>query len=538
MSHPMRKILIWLFAVAVVAALHAQVTPPTYRLGPEDLVTVTVLKHPELSGDFLVPPDGTIDLPAAGKLAVTEKTLVELSQQILAKLRDRFTDPEVAVTLKMPRMQRLYVLGAVTRPNVYDLKAGWCITEALAAAGGVAADPQEVTVILTPAGSTTQQRLKLTDILAAKANANLPLHPGDTLLVDVLARIPVYVNGAVQKPGLYDLRLGAGAVEALAAAGGLTLLPADVKMKLTRAGADTPVASGTNPALQRGDVLTVETLRDLRVMVSGQVKTPGLCALKAGESLTEAVALAGGLTAEAADCVAVLTRGGAKQVLPLSAVYGPGATQKPALQSGDLLSIDSLRTVQVMVTGQVARTGLVNLKDGEGLVAALTLAGGPKDTAGLDRVKVVRAAGGTEVLDISAAFAGKGQDLGTLKSGDLVLVPENTRYIAVLGYVGTPGYFPLRAQPPVTLSDALGMARGFEMQRSGIETIAVLRTDEKGVQQRMLVNLGKFFASGDPKCNPVVQPGDIIYVPPTKRPDWNGVFQMLTSAAVIFYYTK
>jgi protein involved in polysaccharide export with SLBB domain len=42
--------------------------PESYRVGSEDVVNVAVARHPEFSGEFYVPPDGVITLPAAGPI--------------------------------------------------------------------------------------------------------------------------------------------------------------------------------------------------------------------------------------------------------------------------------------------------------------------------------------------------------------------------------------------------------------------------------------------------------------------------------------
>ncbi len=189
----------FLCLIAVTACGFSLADPPSaYRLGAEDVVTVSVLKHIEYSGDFLVAPDGTIELPGAGKVLATEKTVAELQTEITTRLSDRLRAPEVTVTLHMPRMQRIYVVGLVKQPGIFDAKPTWRVTEALAAAGGLAPiesvaptsdgllpapKPEDYTITLMRASTNKQLTLFLPDVLTMKESANPPVEPGDVLTV-------------------------------------------------------------------------------------------------------------------------------------------------------------------------------------------------------------------------------------------------------------------------------------------------------------------------------------------------------------------
>lgn len=94
-----------------------------YKIGSEDVISVTVARHAQFSGDFYIPTDGVVDLPGVGRVTATGKTLGELSDYVTTRLSKRLRDPEVTVTLKSPRMQRVYVLGSVERPGALRYEA-------------------------------------------------------------------------------------------------------------------------------------------------------------------------------------------------------------------------------------------------------------------------------------------------------------------------------------------------------------------------------------------------------------------------------
>src|SRR5215467_2677865 len=72
-----------------------------YRIGPNDVVEVYVLKMPELSREYRVSADGTVEIPFLGKTKTQKKTAEELAVVIADGLRgDYLKDPQVSVIVK------------------------------------------------------------------------------------------------------------------------------------------------------------------------------------------------------------------------------------------------------------------------------------------------------------------------------------------------------------------------------------------------------------------------------------------------------
>lgn len=460
-----KSIIVVLATLCVACSFFAPVRaadPEPYRLGAEDAITVTVLNHPELSGDALVPSDGAVEFPGSGKMLVVGKTLEEVRTEITKRLSDRLTRPEVAVVLKAQRMQRIYVLGAVNHAGIFDAKATWRITEALAAAGGLSAPEADCTATLLHAATGVVETLTLAGALAGKDEFNVRVAAGDVLTIAPVEQLAIYVMGAVKLPGPQELRAGLGILEALTQAGGATIPPAEGRLLLKRRGQ------------------TVATF--------------------------------------ALDAVLAQTAIG---VLPLA--------------RGDVLMVEPLRSVRVMVAGAVKAPGFCDLKDGEGPVEAITLAGGQLANAALSRVQILHAGAKPLTVNVDAVLrTGQGGALPPLAAGDVVIVPESTSSVVMLGYVNAPGRYPLQEGKSLRLSEAIALAKGTEVKRGGVSSVALLRTDAAGKQTRQVVNLDKFFKNGDLAANPELQDGDVIYVPETRKPDWSFVFQALTSASLVF----
>lgn len=326
-----------------------------YRLGPEDVVSVTVLRHPELGADLVtVTSDGLLQVPVAGAVAVGGKTAQEASAAIAQALRGRLLSPEVTLSVKQLRTNRIFVLGGVTKPGIYDLKPGWRVTEALAAAGGLLTRPELLSASVFRLSKETLT-LDLPGLLGDGSQAsNVVLQPGDVLSLTERT-LRVSVAGQVLKPGACDVPIGSGAVQAVAMAGGAapkaalskvtvqhadgTVVPVDLfrAMTLGRPEADVKLAAG--------DLVLVPEAK-AKVAVLGAVRNPGYYDLEEGVTprVADAVALAGGAVkgARLTEVGLMRTEGGqsVRRIVNLERVLRAGKTAEDVpVQSGDLIFV-------------------------------------------------------------------------------------------------------------------------------------------------------------------------------------------------------
>ncbi|MFZ5862729.1 MAG: polysaccharide biosynthesis/export family protein [Nitrospirota bacterium] len=159
--------------------------PPTadYRIGPEDLLEVTVWKNADLSKTVTVRPDGMITLPLIGELRAGGLTADDVRNEIKTRLERYKELPDVTVTVAEVRSYSLYILGEVKAPGRYQVKSYTTVLQALALAGGFTewADTSEI-VVVRRAGEPKDQRLRLRykDLIR---RGDPGLMPGDTLIV-------------------------------------------------------------------------------------------------------------------------------------------------------------------------------------------------------------------------------------------------------------------------------------------------------------------------------------------------------------------
>lgn len=114
----------------------APVDPKTYKIGPEDILRITVWREPELSTAVQVRPDGKITLSLIGELQAAGQTPEELREQIVEALTEFIHKPEVGVFIQSVQSRRFYVMGEVNRPGTFPLVVPVSVLEALTNAGG------------------------------------------------------------------------------------------------------------------------------------------------------------------------------------------------------------------------------------------------------------------------------------------------------------------------------------------------------------------------------------------------------------------
>jgi polysaccharide biosynthesis/export protein len=363
---PGRGMALWLGWLAVMV-LGGTGQAQEYKLGPDDVLMVNVLRHPEWSVEQVIVTDaGKISVPVVGDLFVSGKTTKQVGAEITQRLRPRLVHPEVTVTLKMARAARVFVLGVVAKPGVYDIKPGWRVSEALAMAGGPAVRTEVIEAVLSRPNQKSIP-LNLARILTDSSSAaNLTLRPGDTLRFSART-IQVFVSGQVLKPGGYEVTQGDSMPELLTQAGGPTPMAALKNISVQRSGKTYQVdaylalkqGKTVGFPLRDGDFVVVPE-NTKKVLVMPAVNKPGYYPMPEDGQMTVADALsaAGGPKDRARLFEVALLRqtpsgGVQKQVINLDKVYKGGGsldkTLNQPLQSGDVVYVPEGKAGQTLL---------------------------------------------------------------------------------------------------------------------------------------------------------------------------------------------
>lgn len=173
----------------------ARDAPAAYRIGPGDVISVTVFQEPDLSNEkLLVGDDGHIQLPLAGEMVAAGKTGPELAGLITERLGQRYIrKPRIAVGIVAPREQTVAVEGQVRMPGVYRIARGDSLLSAIARAQSPTrvARLNEVIVLRTIGGQRTGARFDLRAIRAGRA-PDPEVLGGDVIVVGFSALKGVY----------------------------------------------------------------------------------------------------------------------------------------------------------------------------------------------------------------------------------------------------------------------------------------------------------------------------------------------------------
>ncbi|CAI8782587.1 polysaccharide export protein EpsE [Methylococcus capsulatus] len=243
-------------AVAGDAPLHEA---GDYRLGPGDVVRISVFNYPELAIETRISQTGNITFPLTGPIAIGDLTAAEAEGRIAGKLRQGgyISDPHVTVVVSQFKAREVAVMGQVRNPGKYPIERQSRVLDMLAAAGGVTtADAGDTATLLRANGEKLV--IDLNALFEGSAGQNPEVAAGDTLFVPKAPQF--YVYGEVQRPGAYRLQRGMTVSQAISAAGGLTprgtdTWPAPIVKRRDANGVERETTVDGSYALQPDDVL-------------------------------------------------------------------------------------------------------------------------------------------------------------------------------------------------------------------------------------------------------------------------------------------
>jgi polysaccharide export outer membrane protein len=446
-------------------AIEGRVDPDTYRVGPGDefALRYSDLLDPKI---LRVGPSGEILLPDVGAVLLAGLTLREAQDKVRSALRPYVRGKGFVLALHRPRRFRLSVLGDVAHPGVVTLQAPVRASEAIEAAGGIAATGVRRGIQVRRGADTLR-----VDLVRYERSGDLKANPL-VFETDVVFVPPVgdrvLVLGAVAHPGRYDYEPGDRLSGLLSLAGGILPQASPENLQLARSKQDgtkevMPIRLGStvdppqgdaDMALAPGDALLVPSNAHWReattVWVYGEVARPGPYAIQDGvDRVRSILERAGGftpyadraavrvereLTSEEPDSAFLRLAHDAEPLLSPSersyvvlktrernALSAPiGVWLESGDPRGDVPLHDEDRIIVprhvplVSVQGEVRLPGYVPFQKGKDVEEYVSAAGGYTSHAYRSRKRITLAATGRQV--------GAGE-IHDLQAGDTVWVP-------------------------------------------------------------------------------------------------------------------
>ncbi len=248
----------------LLLAVRQAVAEDNYEVGPEDILAISVLAQPAMTGDFTIDRDGMLTFPALGKIKASGMTATEFERKLTTLLADGYVKrPQLSVTVKEYKSQRVLVTGAIPKPGPYALKGDRSARAFLGELGNLGPDAgHEIIVTRPPAvlpvdGSEPRAALgeiptdvdnpllqqaevpgahvftlSLQKAMAGDPEHNILLQAGDTIFFPKARQI--YISGQVGRAGPYRYQEGMTILQALTLAGGVGPRGAAGRVKIVR----------------------------------------------------------------------------------------------------------------------------------------------------------------------------------------------------------------------------------------------------------------------------------------------------------------
>jgi polysaccharide biosynthesis/export protein len=272
--------------------------PVDYIVGPGDTLEIQLYGNEPGLYELTVQRDGRVNFPKLGPIMVSNMSFDAARRAIEQHVSQQLIGSHVSVTMGDLRSIRVFVLGEAEKPGSYTVSGLSTMTNALFVSGGVKKIGSLRNIQLKRNGRLITT-LDLYDLLLRGDTSNdRQLLPGDVIFIPPIGRI-VSVEGAVQRPAIYELKTESTVAQAVEIAGGLSpdadgklgqlerILPSRLREMHN---VDLTEAQSRATELANGDKLHIPAIRptlENSVVLTGHVFRPGQFEYRPGLRLTD-----------------------------------------------------------------------------------------------------------------------------------------------------------------------------------------------------------------------------------------------------------
>jgi polysaccharide export outer membrane protein len=234
-SHRLIVIIVSLLFLTLWSAV-AGSAESDYQIGPGDVLKISIYDHPDLMTVARVDNEGFILMPLAGRVRVGGLTTSSASQTIAAELgADYIVNPQASVFVQEFRSKKVFIIGEVVRPGLYELSGPTTLLELVSKAGGLTRGAgHNATIRRNGATGTAEKNIEvnIADLQSGPETVNILLMDGDSITIPKAAVI--YVTGQVNRPSAFPVEPDITVIKAITMAGGFSPLAAQNKIKIIR----------------------------------------------------------------------------------------------------------------------------------------------------------------------------------------------------------------------------------------------------------------------------------------------------------------
>ena len=171
------------------ASLTTNVDDYQYLIGPGDSLTIFVWRNPEISGNFIVRPDGKVTTKLVEDIDVAGRTPTMLAREIEEQLSTYINNPRVTVSVNNfsgPLSEQVRVIGEATNPSAVSYTEHMTLLDLMISVGGLTefANGNSAKLVRVINGKQTTYDLKIDDLIReGEISANVDMLPGDIVII-------------------------------------------------------------------------------------------------------------------------------------------------------------------------------------------------------------------------------------------------------------------------------------------------------------------------------------------------------------------
>ena len=475
-------------------------TPKNYVLGPDDEVVIDVFGYQEVNQRITVSPEGVINIPNVGLVAVTGLTIEQATKRIKERMiksgYSSISSNQSFIQVGVGRIRsiRVTVIGEVKKPGSYTLSSLSSLFNALYLAGGPTDKGSFREIELIRNGSIVTKLDAYEFLLKGDQSKNVRLSDQDVIRIPV-AKNQVILKGEVKKPAIFETLQNDNLAGLLEFSGGFSSLAYKASVHITQV---TDKEKRVKDVIkdeyksyhpQDGDEIEVGKILDRfdnRVSIKGAVYMPGYYELSKDLTISKLIERANGLKQDAYISRGVVVRTNQQTLAKDQIAFNPkDIFMKPELDTklqkddeviiGEALDFKDSSTITV--EGEVKKPGVYPHYNNQTVKDVLFRAGGFNDASSIDRVEIGRRVDGKDsmsgkiseliTVSIDKDLNIKGNDI-VLKPWDVVMVRSKPNYkpqimVRIEGEVQYPGTYVLASKED-KVSELIKRAGGLTKQ--------------------------------------------------------------------------
>jgi len=439
-------------------------TPPDFKLGPGDEITISMWGETNLREDFTINKEGLIFYNNVGFISLSNKNLKEAEiilidalSSIYSTLKDKNNQTQLTLELGKLKSINVYFSGQITNSGINLIHPFSDVFSAIVQSGGVKLEGSLRNVQLIRNGTVTSTFDFYSFFIDGKNNfSNIRILDGDVIHIPVVSK-RIEILGEVNTNGYFEILENESLKDLIMYAGGFTA-NASSKTLLTKIIPISKRISDDNAQLSQiisfheissvklnhGDSATVLAISDVAksVEVVGRVKNPGN--YPANQTLKDVLTVAGGFTdpiyrKSIRDGEILVLRRDENQFYGLEFIVSYEKSNTFQLIPGDKIFVYEdykyNNSLTVRIGGEVKKKGPYQLKKAMTVQDIINLADGFTEMANKDAIVVSQGFGddneSIQINNVSLDFI--------LSSNSNITVLPISNVVNVQGNVYSPG---------------------------------------------------------------------------------------------------